>query len=77
VLRNLAVWRVCAIAPSFVTGWWAFSSVALCKSTRPDQPIYQFTRAMVCVPCAEVKDFTQREMEEKARQPEVIDKQTV
>jgi hypothetical protein len=26
-----AVWRVCAIALSFVSGWRAFSSVSLCK----------------------------------------------
>jgi hypothetical protein len=25
------MWRVCAIAPSFVYGWRAFSSVSLCK----------------------------------------------
>jgi hypothetical protein len=31
-LRGLALWLVCAIAPSFVSGWWAFSSVSLCKS---------------------------------------------
>jgi hypothetical protein len=31
-LRSLAVWRVCAIAPSFVSGWRAFSSVSLCKT---------------------------------------------
>jgi hypothetical protein len=31
-LRGLAVWRVCAIAPSFASGWWAFSSVSFCKS---------------------------------------------
>jgi hypothetical protein len=31
-LRSLAVWRVCAIAPSFVSGWRAFSFVSLCKS---------------------------------------------
>jgi hypothetical protein len=29
--RSLAVWRVCAIALSFVSGWRAFSSVSLCK----------------------------------------------
>jgi hypothetical protein len=28
--RSLAVWRVCAIAPSFISGWRAFSSVSLC-----------------------------------------------
>jgi hypothetical protein len=31
-LRGLAVWRVCAIAPSFVSGWLAFSSVFLCNT---------------------------------------------
>jgi hypothetical protein len=31
-LRILALWRVCAIAPSVVSGWRAFSSVSLCKS---------------------------------------------
>jgi hypothetical protein len=31
-LHSLAMWRVCAIAPSFVSGWRAFSSVSLCKS---------------------------------------------
>jgi hypothetical protein len=30
-LHSLAVWRVCRIAPSFVSGWRAFSSVSLCK----------------------------------------------
>jgi hypothetical protein len=30
-LHSLAVWPVCAIAPSFVSGWRAFSSVSLCK----------------------------------------------
>jgi hypothetical protein len=33
-LRSLALWRVFAIAPSFVSGWRAFSSVSLCKSTK-------------------------------------------
>jgi hypothetical protein len=28
-LRGLALCRVCMIAPSFVSGWWAFSSVSL------------------------------------------------
>jgi hypothetical protein len=28
---GLAMWRVCAIAPGFVSGWRAFSSVSLCK----------------------------------------------
>jgi hypothetical protein len=31
-LRSLAVWCVCAIAPSFISGWRAFSPVSLCKS---------------------------------------------
>jgi hypothetical protein len=31
-LRSLAVWCVRAIAPSFIFGWRAFSSVSLCKS---------------------------------------------
>jgi hypothetical protein len=31
-LRSLAVWRVRAIAPSFIFGWRAFSSVSLCKN---------------------------------------------
>jgi hypothetical protein len=31
-LRSLALWRVCAIAPSFVSGWRAFSSASLCTS---------------------------------------------
>jgi hypothetical protein len=30
--RGLAMWRVCAIALSFVSGWRAFSSVSLCNS---------------------------------------------
>jgi hypothetical protein len=30
--RSPAMWRVCAIALSFVSGWRAFSSVSLCKS---------------------------------------------
>jgi hypothetical protein len=30
--RSLAVWRVCAIALGFVSGWRAFSSVSLCNS---------------------------------------------
>jgi hypothetical protein len=29
--RSLAMWRVCAIALSFVSGWRAFSSVSLCN----------------------------------------------
>jgi hypothetical protein len=29
---RLAVWRVRAIAPSFIFGWRAFSSVSLCES---------------------------------------------
>jgi hypothetical protein len=29
--RSPAMWRVCAIALSFVSGWRAFSSVSLCK----------------------------------------------
>jgi hypothetical protein len=37
-LRSLAVWRVRAIAPSFIFGWRAFSSVSLCKSI-PLQPL--------------------------------------
>jgi hypothetical protein len=31
-LRSLAVWHVRAIAPSFIFGWRAFSSVILCKT---------------------------------------------
>jgi hypothetical protein len=31
-LSSLAVWRVCATAPSFVSGWRAFSPVSFCKS---------------------------------------------
>jgi hypothetical protein len=31
VLRCLALWRVGAIAPSFVSGWQANSSVSICK----------------------------------------------
>jgi hypothetical protein len=31
-LRSLASSRVCALAPSFVSGWLAFSSVSLCES---------------------------------------------
>jgi hypothetical protein len=31
-LRGLALWLVCAIAPSFVSGWRVFSSFSLCKS---------------------------------------------
>jgi hypothetical protein len=30
-LHSLAVWCVCAIAPSFIFGWRALSSVFLCK----------------------------------------------
>jgi hypothetical protein len=30
--RSPAMWRVCAFALSFVSGWRAFSSVSLCKS---------------------------------------------
>jgi hypothetical protein len=30
--RSPAMWRVCAIALSFVSGWRAFSSVSLCNS---------------------------------------------
>jgi hypothetical protein len=29
-LRSLALWHFCAIAPSFVSGWRAFSSASLC-----------------------------------------------
>jgi hypothetical protein len=38
-LRGLAMWRVRAIAPSFIFGWRAFSSVSLCKSIK-----HHFTR---------------------------------
>jgi hypothetical protein len=31
VLHSLAMWRVCAIVPSFVSGWRTFSSVSLCQ----------------------------------------------
>jgi hypothetical protein len=31
-LLCVAVWHVCEIARSFVSGWRAFSSVSLCKS---------------------------------------------
>jgi hypothetical protein len=31
-LRSLAVWRVRAVASSFIFGWRAFPSVSLCKS---------------------------------------------
>jgi hypothetical protein len=34
-LHSFALFRVCAIAPSFVSGWRAFSSVSLCKSIFP------------------------------------------
>jgi hypothetical protein len=37
-LRSLAVWHVRAIAPSFVSGWRAFSSVSLCKSLFTAEP---------------------------------------
>jgi hypothetical protein len=30
-LRSLAMWRVCAIAPTYASGWRAFSSVSLCE----------------------------------------------
>jgi hypothetical protein len=30
-IKSTAMWRVCAIALSFVSGWRAFSSVSLCK----------------------------------------------
>jgi hypothetical protein len=33
-LRSLAVWRVRAVAPGFIFGWRAFSSVSLCKSIK-------------------------------------------
>jgi hypothetical protein len=32
------MWRVCAIALSFVSGWRAFSSVSLCKSIIRESP---------------------------------------
>jgi hypothetical protein len=35
-LRSLAVWRVRAIAPSFVFSWRAFSSVSPCQSILRD-----------------------------------------
>jgi hypothetical protein len=34
-LRSFALWRVCAIAPSFVSGWRAFSSVSLYDNRSP------------------------------------------
>jgi hypothetical protein len=34
--RSPAMWRVCAFALSFVSGWRAFSSVSLCKSIYRD-----------------------------------------
>jgi hypothetical protein len=41
-LHSLALCCVCANAPSFVSGWWAFSSVSLCKcrytGTRTGKP---------------------------------------
>jgi hypothetical protein len=39
------MWRVCAIALSFVSGWRAFSSVSLCKS------IYLSIDGLLCAPC--------------------------
>jgi hypothetical protein len=33
-LRSLALRFVCVVVPSFVSGWWTFSSVSLCKSIR-------------------------------------------
>jgi hypothetical protein len=45
-LRGLAMWRVCAIAPSFISGWRAFSSVSLCKS------IITFQNRMFGQPCS-------------------------
>jgi hypothetical protein len=44
-LRSLAVWRVRAIAPSFVSGWRAFSSVLLCVKC-----IYGGL-GLLCAPC--------------------------
>jgi hypothetical protein len=35
VEKDYAVWRVRAIAPGFIFGWRAFSSVSLCKSIGP------------------------------------------
>jgi hypothetical protein len=43
-LHSIALWRVCAFAPGFVSGWRACSSVSLCNSSiyrsmyRPAQP---------------------------------------
>jgi hypothetical protein len=34
--RSPAMWRVCAIALSFVSGWRAFSSVSLCNTVLQD-----------------------------------------
>jgi hypothetical protein len=42
-LRSLAVWRVLAIAPSFIFDWRAFSSVSLCNSNIYRIPLLSFT----------------------------------
>jgi hypothetical protein len=39
--RSLAVWRVCAIALSFVSGWRAFSSVSLCTTITTTTNFYR------------------------------------
>jgi hypothetical protein len=44
--RSPAMWRVCAIALSFVSGWRAFSSVSLCKY------IYRLIHKYVRLRCA-------------------------
>jgi hypothetical protein len=38
-LRGFALWRVCAIAPSFVFGWQAFSSFYLCVTSIGPTPL--------------------------------------
>jgi hypothetical protein len=43
-LRSLAVWRVRAIAPSFVFGWQAFSSVSLCENIKLCQYIKPYAQ---------------------------------
>jgi hypothetical protein len=37
--HHLAMWRVRAIALSFVSGWRAFSSVSLCKSIQASRKV--------------------------------------
>jgi hypothetical protein len=45
---SLAVWRVCAIAPSFVSVWRAFCSVSLCKSIIESSPFPCAPAGLAC-----------------------------